>query len=268
MQSTGEIISNERWLSIFNKFFGFKLEAKEPKEYMENIGVSYAINPVKDHIMTTFNSKLFNIKKAAAMYFWFKKASAKDTSILDYFDEYKRCIDAEHTEFNSNYGIYAYKRKGLKHCIEELTTNKDSRQACFCINNNIAMSEKSIDKLCTNTIQFFIRGKNVGPKSKEYIPELRMVVQMRSSNFLTLLPYDIFMFSVFHLEVYTELKKVYPNLVPGTILLQVASLHCYRSDWQNLLENEEPESLDFGDTVLDYENFSEYKLKKYLKSQL
>lgn len=268
MQSTEEIISNEKWSQLFEKFFGFKLEAKEPKEYMENIGVSYTINPVKDHVMTTTNSKLFDIKKAAAMYFWYKKASAKDTSILDYFDEYKRCIDDEHKEFNSNYGIYAYKRHGIKNCIEELIKNKDSRQACFCINNNVAMSSKSIDKLCTNTIQFLIRQKNVGPKSKEKIPELRMVVQMRSSNFLTLLPYDAFMFSVFHLEAYQELKKIYTNLEPGTIIIQVASLHCYRADWQHLLENEEPESLDFNSIILDYENYSEYKLKKFLKQQL
>ena len=168
MPSTAEIISNKQWATIFNKFFGFKVEAKEPKEYMENIGISYSFDPVSSHIMTTCNSKLFDIKKAAAMYFWYKKASAKDTSILDYFDEYKSCIDAEHKEFNSNYGIYAYKRKGLKYCIDSLLKNQNTRQACFCINNNVAMGEKSIDKLCTNTIQFFIRNRF-----------LKMIVQMR-----------------------------------------------------------------------------------------
>ena len=131
MPSTGEIISNKQWATIFNKFFGFKVEAKEPKEYMENIGISYSFDPVSSHIMTTCNSKLFDIKKAAAMYFWYKKASAKDTSILDYFDEYKSCIDAEHKEFNSNYGIYAYKRKGLKYCIDSLLKNQNTRQACL-----------------------------------------------------------------------------------------------------------------------------------------
>lgn len=268
MQVAEEIISNERWLTIFNKFFGFKIEAKEPKEYMENIGVSYVINPVKDHIMTISNSRLFDIKKAAAMYFWYKKASAKDTSILNYFDEYKHCIDKDHKEFNSNYGIYAFKRKGIKNCIDELIKNKDSRQACFCINNNVAMSEKSIDKLCTNVIQFFVRNKISGPKAKVQIPELRMIVQMRSSNFLTLLPYDIFMFSVFHWEVYHELKKVYENLVPGSITVQIASFHCYRTDWQHIIECVEPETLDFSDTLLDYSKYNKRELEKFLKSQL
>ena len=43
MPSTGEIISNKQWATIFNKFFGFKVEAKEPKEYMENIGIVISI---------------------------------------------------------------------------------------------------------------------------------------------------------------------------------------------------------------------------------
>lgn len=257
MPSTGEIISNKQWATIFNKFFGFKVEAKEPKEYMENIGISYSFDPVSSHIMTTCNSKLFDIKKAAAIYFWFKKASAKDTSILDYFDEYKSCIDAEHKEFNSNYGIYAYKRKGLKYCIDSLLKNQNTRQACFCINNNVAMGEKSIDKLCTNTIQFFIRNGF-----------LKMIVQMRSSNFLTLLPYDAFMFSVFYWEVYHELKKQYSELRPYNIQMQVSSFHCYRADYNRIKEDLEPESLDFGNTLLSFEEFNKKEVEKFLKSKL
>lgn len=266
MLRTSEIISNAKWHDTFNKYFGFKVEAKVPKEYMENVGVTLTVNPTTDHIMTTLNSKLFDIKKAAAMYFWYKKASAKDTSILSYFDEYKCCIDDEHKEFNSNYGIYAYKRKGLKHCINTLLTDMNSRQACFCINNNIAMSEKSIDKLCTNTIHFLIRDTPYRQKVKTV--ELKMIVQMRSSNFLTLLPYDNFMFSVFHWEVYHELKKKYENLAPGPIIIQVASLHCYRADYEAIIENEEPETLEHGYTILKYDEFNKKEVEKLLKSKL
>jgi hypothetical protein len=98
--------------------------------------------------------------------------------------------------------------------------HKDTRQACFCINNNDAMSESSIDKLCTNTIQFFIRNDR-----------LEMIVQMRSSNFLTLLPYDAFMFTVFFQHVYSSLRKnKYHALRTGMVRMQIASLHMFGAD--------------------------------------
>lgn len=266
MLRTAEIISNANWHCIFNRSFGFKVEAKEPKEYMENVGITLSINPTTDHIMTTFNKKLFDIRKAAAMYFWYKKADAKDTSILKYFNEYKRCIDSEHKEFNSNYGIYAYKQKGLEKCTNILLSDINSRQACFCINNNAAMSETSIDKLCTNVIHFFI--SDIPYRQKVKAKELRMIVQMRSSNFLTLLPYDIFMFSVFHWEVYHELKKKYEDLKPGSIILQIASLHCYRPDYEAVYDSIGYKSIDINDTLLNYEIDNKKEVESFLKSKL
>ena len=116
-----------------------------------------------------------------------------------YFPEYKYCIDKNHKKFNSNYGYYA--KKGLSNCINELLSKKSSRQACFMINNNTAMEPSSIDKLCTNAIMFFIRGNC-----------LHMIVQMRSSNLLTLLPYDMFIFSIWYAKVYNALISEYPML--------------------------------------------------------
>lgn len=186
-------------------------------DYYEILGAQYKFDPVTDHVMSN-NSSLFDIKKAAKMYFWYQSGNRRDTSIVDYFDEYKKCIDNSHAEFNSNYGYYAYNMNGLRLCINRLLENKESRQACFCINNNAAMSDNSIDKLCTNVIQFFIRDN-----------KLKMIVQMRSSNFITLLPYDAFMFSVFYMQVYKSLKKKYADLKTDYVYMQVASLHFYKS---------------------------------------
>lgn len=258
-----KLFTNNKWEQIFNKFFSFKVDAKKKTDYMENVCISYVFNPCTDHFMTK-NKNLFDIRKAAAMYFWYKKASAKDSSIINYFEEYKHCIDDNHKEFNSNYGIYAYKRKGLKKCIDELIKNQFSRQACFCINNNAAMGENSIDKLCTNTIQFFIR--TTCKKAAEDV-SLKMLVQMRSSNFLTLLPYDAFMFSVFYWEVYHSLKRYYTTLKPGTIHIQVASLHCYRTDLENRIYSGIGND-DIPDTILNFERYNKKEVEQFLKSKL
>lgn len=211
-----DLISNKTWRKLLSS-----VRASSKSKYREVIAASYEFNPVTDHVMTS-SSDIFDLRKAAAMYFWYKEGDRTDTSILNYFDEYKNCVDDFHTEFNSNYGYYAYVEGGLDRCVEYLYNDKNSRQACFCINNNNAMRLWSIDKLCTNTIQFFIRNN-----------KLEMVVQMRSSNFLTLLPYDAFMFTVFYQHVYSALRRnAYCNLQTGLIHMQVASLHLYEKDFK------------------------------------
>lgn len=215
------IITNDQWRKIYSLFIN--LATTDETGYTEVLGINFSFNPVTDYRMSVYAS-LFNASKAAKMFFWYKKASVLDKSIIDYFPEYKHCIDESHDYFNSNYGVYAYRDGSLKFCIDELKKDHTSRRACFCINNNsVALNDFEIDKLCTNTIHFFIRDA-----------KLEMVVQMRSSNFIKLLPYDAFMFSVFYFEVYKALKKEYKLLKTGDIHMQIASLHYYAIDKLNV----------------------------------
>lgn len=212
-------ITNEHWASIYSDFIKVATIDVMDDNYTEAINFNFSFNPVTDNVMSVIKG-IFNPKKAAKMFFWYKKADKNDASITEYFSEYKKCIDESHDYFNSNYGVYTYRQGGLKFCIDELKRNHKSRQACFCINrNDVAIKNSEIDKLCTNTIQFFIRDAR-----------LEMVVQMRSSNFLSLLPYDAFMFSVFYFEVYKALEKEYKLLRTGKIHMHVASLHFYEKD--------------------------------------
>lgn len=213
-------LSNE-WAQIYSDFVA---KAVYNDEHYEAIGFSYKFSPEVSMVMS-HNSSLFNLKKAAAMYFWYKRGNPCDYSIKKYFDEYKRCTDYTHMFFNSNYGFYAYTLSGLQRCIDVLLECKTSRHATLCINNNEAMGPNSIDKLCTNTLQFFIRDN-----------KLQMIVQMRSSNFITLLPYDAFMFSVFYFQVRQALRKQYIDLGVGDITMQVASLHMYENDMRRVEE--------------------------------
>lgn len=241
---------NYGWSSIYADFLS-KAEYKDG--YFEAIGYSYRFSPVVSMIMS-YDSSLFNIKKAAAMYFWYKKADPMDYSIVQYFMEYAHCVDDVHMLFNSNYGIYAYAGGGLVRCADALIKNKESRQATLCINNNDAMKPDSIDKLCTNTLQFFIRNN-----------KLQCIIQMRSSNFITLLPYDAFMFSVFYFQVYYILRRRYSDLEFGHITMQVASLHLYEKDVYNIEQSEwlEFESVRLND--YNWQNALELQLLNALK---
>lgn len=220
-----KLFTNYRWLSDIYLHCSSQDIFYDSFDYHEAIGISYSINPIDDHVASR-NINVFDPKKAAAMYFWYKSADKSDKSILEYFEEYKNCIDKTHQWFNSNYGIYAYKYKGLQRCIDILLNKPESRQACFMINNNAAMEPSSIDKLCTNAVMFFIRDGH-----------LYMIVQMRSSNLLTLMPYDVFIFSTWYAKVYNALIKKYRTLKIKKIKIQIASSHYYQADFNNKTEN-------------------------------
>lgn len=224
-----------KWARIFQQLLN---KASYVNGFIEAINFNYAFDPLECATMSRY-TPIFEPRKAKAMCDWYKKADASDSSILDFFSEYEGCTDATHLFYNSNYGLYAYSEYGLSNCAKVLKANRDSRQACFCINNNDAMSSASIDKLCTNAVQFLIRDNM-----------LEMIVQMRSSNFLSLLPYDAYMFSVFFFELYEMLQLEYTDLKTGNISVHVASIHFYEDQLDeklakiiNTLGSSEPECI-------------------------
>lgn len=255
------IITSPHWQNIFRKLINDDNRIyinHGNKDLYELIGFQYNFNPEKDIIISRNNS-IFQIKKAIKMYQWYKNKDMHDTSIIDYFPEYKKCFYSNQVDkkvkCNSNYGIYAFNNLGLDLCIKRLKANYLTRHACFCINNNNAMS--SPDKLCTNTIQFRIVNN-----------KLKMVIQMRSSNFLTLLPYDIFNFTIFYAYVYEALKKYYKLLKISNIVVQVNSLHCYVNDLYKIEKNtlnNKCIDLYYPNNIID---FSKENIIKNLESKL
>lgn len=223
------------WSHIFIRF---NQKSDRYNTYHECIAFNYTINPLVDYCMS-YNYTIFELDKAKAVYNWYKKHDSKDHSIEEYFDEYKKCTDKTHLDFNSNYGLYAYSQEGLDKCIKRLADNQMTRQAMFCINNNKAMSDRSIDKLCTNTIQFFIRNN-----------KLMMIVQMRASNMITLLPYDSFMFCYWYMYVFNKLYNEYnlTHLLTDFIYINAATIHYYDN---NLYKIEKQETNDVLYTLFD-----------------
>lgn len=245
------LFTNRHWLAVYWRCLSQDNFPFDDAKYHESIGIDYALNPLYDHVASQ-NIGVFDPKKAAAMYFWYKMADREDTFITKYFPEYKRCIDKNHKKFNSNYGYYA--KDGLNICIKALKADKFSRQACFMINNNTAMGPNSIDKLCTNAIMFFIRGNY-----------LHMIVQMRSSNLLALLPYDMFIFSTWYAKVYNALISEYPMLRLAQIKVQVASLHYYQTDF--VAKADETESHNFK-YIFSYDDMCDHNFENILESKL
>ena len=244
-----DILNNWIWNDIYNDFLNF---SNTYDDYIEKIGFSYKINPLRSYYMSN-KSNLFTKEKARAIYLWYKNHDSRDHSIEDYFEEYKHCTDETHLDFNSNYGIYAYSEYGLNKCIERLAKNNMTRQAMFCINNNEAMSDRSIDKLCTNTIQFFIRDN-----------KLKMIVQMRASNFITLLPYDSFMFCFWYFYVFNKLYNEYnmKDLKIDYINIYASTIHYYKKNLDNINKTEEDESiLNLFDDYKDIDFIQKFEKK-------
>ena len=230
MRYFDKVLNKWNWSDIYYEFYK---TANKYDDYTECLAFSYRVNPLRGYYMSN-KSNLFTKEKAKAIYYWYKNKDSRDHSIEDYFEEYKHCTDATHLDFNSNYGLYAYSEEGLDKCIKRLAKNNMSRQAMFCINNNEAMSDRSIDKLCTNTIHFFIRNN-----------KLRMCINMRASNFITLLPYDSFMFCFWYFYVFNKLYNEYnmKNLKIDYIDIYASTIHYYDKNIDNIYETDEDKSI-------------------------
>ena len=236
----------------------------------ERFGVTLdLIHPVKNAILFN-NTALFDIKKAISMLDWYLKADTRDRSIVSQFPEYEKCFFSTRNGTltdegwcNSNYGQYVFGgSNSLWWCIETLTENPESRHACIMINSREAML--SHDKLCTNAIQFIINKNN----------ELEVIIQMRSSNALTLLPYDNLMFCIFTLILYAHLKEIRcGNLKLGYMTYQIACLHTYKGDVENKLgENAAGVPIKDTETIFDLEKIEAQgttdNIAHYIKEQL
>lgn len=208
--------------------------------------ISYLFDPYCGNSIISHNRAWLKPEKFKAIYKWYHDANPYADWIIDYFKEYEHCIDIAHSTFRSNYGVYVYREHNLMHCFEELVANKNSRRACIVINDrNIALNNGEIDKLCTNAINFFIRGSY-----------LNCVVQMRSSNMVTLFPYDVFMFSVFHIELWQVLHKVYNWLKPGSITMQIADAHMTFDDLPSCFNHSNAKDADLAMIAAEFDKAS------------
>lgn len=209
-------VFNPEWQKILKPIID---NMEENDGYHYKIGANFSFSVTHPLVIS---QKLVSMKKLEAMKAWYLEGDKKDTSIVEFFPEYKERI--YNGELVSNYGWHMYTNRGLVNCVKRLILNKSSRQAIWFIGDNNNMCSETPDKLCTNSIQYIIENN-----------KLHSIVQMRSSNMLTLLPYDLAMFRFFLMSLKALLYFNYPSLDFGNIHMQIGTLHYYDKDVINLL---------------------------------
>ena len=152
------------------------------------------------------------------------------------------CTKDGKKEINSNYGWCVFSDENgsqYDNCLEVLTKDKTSRNGIIMYNRPSIYKDYKRDgmhdMICTMQSQFFIRDVNS-------VPTLFMVHTMRSNDvrygfICSDLAWNCFVFQ----NMYEDLKKVYPNLEPGTIIWTSNSMHLYSrhyEDLKNLIESE------------------------------
>ena len=217
------IKNNTQWMIFYHKFINdCCVYEQNDNKYYECLGFNFDINADSNFAVMPYNA-FHKKEKSDAMWNWYLTGDKYNDSILKWFSEYERCRDSNHDYFNSNYGQYIFKDKRLSRVIEELLQNPMTRHALMFINSDENQTSKEIDKLCTNCFQFYIRDN-----------KLHMVIQMRASNIITLLPYDNDCFHKVYMIVYEQTKKKYIELETGFMHYQISSAHFYESNLEKI----------------------------------
>lgn len=128
---------------------------------------------------------------------------------------------------NSAYGNLIFNpdlkdgRSQFDWAIDCLIKDKDSRQAFMRFNNTSHQFNGNKDVPCTFFIIAHIRNN-----------KFHVTVDMRSTDLIKGLAYDIPSFTLFQYLMYLKLKDVYPELELGTYTHISHSLHIYESDFE------------------------------------
>lgn len=162
-----------------------------------------------------------------------------DKEINWYLSMSRRVYDIENTpaiwekvsdkngDINSNYGWCVFSPENhtqFDSVLESLEQNPDSRQAIAIYTrptmHTDAFSNGRHDFMCTNTVQYVIRGG-----------KLYAIVNMRSNDVIFGYRND-YAWQLYVLEkLFGRLKQKYQHLEMGTIYWQTGSLHVYERDF-------------------------------------
>lgn len=237
------------WLKIFQdlKEKG-KVCSPRGEKILEIEDYHIDFHPINDRFCS-FKERNLDLAYLAGEFAWYLNGDRNDLRIIDYSKFWNKVRNPQMPYFNSNYGYYLFIENQLKHVVDTLIIDKDSRQACVMINRANVMMSQSTDKLCTNSIMFRIRDN-----------KLNMTVQMRSNDAIFGLGIDACMFSFVYEMVYVVLKRLaYSDLEIGTYHHTASSFHIYERHWDMLdkiLESNGDNYLDIDCPEMEFEEVS------------
>lgn len=173
---------------------------------------------------TSYKARSFNLDYAKFEMAWYLTADPYNDSIMRSATMWKELRQEDGAWF-SNYGQYWFgKQQGFDWVINQLTVDKDTRQAVIPMLNHSHLVQGNKDIVCTESISFRIREDH-----------LYMSVNMRSQDAMWGFTNDIFCFSILHEMVYVMLRDTaYPNLQLGSYTHKVDSFHVYQRHFDML----------------------------------
>jgi thymidylate synthase len=174
----------------------------------ELIAQQVTILDMQDNILTLKKRDL-NFRFMVAEWLWIE-AGANDVNFISRYNKNISQFSDDGVIFNGAYGPRLAPQ--WKYILESLS-KPDSRQAVATIWTPSPQASKDIP--CTVAFQFLSREGR-----------LHMIATMRSSDAWLGLPYDIFNFSMIGNGIAGEM-----GLKPGSLTMQLGSLHLYEQHW-------------------------------------
>lgn len=162
---------------------------------------------------------------AAELVFYF--AGRNDLEYIQKYAKFWNSIANPDGTVNSAYGHLLFNKKnehGLTQwewAYESLKKDKDTRQALMHFNLPEHQHYANKDFVCTLNGIFHIREN-----------KLDFTLMMRSNDVILGLPTDVAFFTVLHQQMFTLLKKVYPELELGKYTHYVNSMHLYERNFK------------------------------------
>jgi thymidylate synthase len=184
----------------------------------EIIGASFTINNIRDRIPYVSKRK-FSMSYMVAELVWYLSGN-NSTEWISKYSGFWNNISDDGSTANSAYGARLFKRHDkiaqgrysqIEYVVNELKRDPDSRRAVMHLRVPDDSIDAKLDVPCTLALQFFIRDN-----------KLHQVVNMRSSDLVFGIAYDIPAFTIFQEMIANEV-----GADVGTYTHTSNSLHIY-----------------------------------------
>jgi len=199
------------------------MSAPRGQKIKEKLGVSFTIENPRDRIPYVAGRK-FSISYMVAELLWYLSANNK-TEWISRYSAFWKDISDDGVTANSAYGARLFEKhpkiadgryRQWQYVVNELNRDRDSRRAVMHLRVPADSIDARLDVPCTLSLQFFIRDE-----------KLHMIVNMRSSDLIFGIAYDIPAFTLFQ-EILAEQLEV--GL--GSYTHMSNSLHIYERHFE------------------------------------
>ena len=198
----------------------------------ESLGIRFEIENPRDRLLY-IPARNMSLGYTIAEALWYFLGN-NETDWISYYSNFWKSISDDGITANSAYGARIFKKHPRVRtsfgenvcqwtaCVRELIKDNDSRRAYIHIKSPLDNEDK-LDVPCTIGMQFFIRDK-----------KLHLLVNMRSSDLILGITYDIPAFTLMQEAMLLELQKHGLDVELGRYIHVSNSLHVYEQHFAML----------------------------------